>query len=127
MSHNQEDENDKICVLLESPYAGDVETNVAYAKRCMKESLLLGEAPFASHLLYTQAGILDDKNEDERHIGISAGLAWGLLAKLTVVYIDLGLSEGMKRGIRSAKAAGRPVEYRKLGIGKVDPPHDAPL
>jgi hypothetical protein len=26
-------------VILESPYAGDVEANVAYARRCLRDSL----------------------------------------------------------------------------------------
>ena len=47
-------------VIVESPYAGDIETNVKYARRCVKDSLMRGEAPIASHLLYTQEGILDD-------------------------------------------------------------------
>ena len=45
-------------VILESPYAGDVERNIEYAKLCMKHSLTMGEAPLLSHLLYTQ--VLDD-------------------------------------------------------------------
>ena len=39
-----------ILVVIESPYAGDVEANVAYAKRCVLDCLRLGEAPYASHL-----------------------------------------------------------------------------
>lgn len=41
-----------ILVLLESPYAGYVERNLAYARACARDCLLRGEAPFASHLLY---------------------------------------------------------------------------
>ena len=48
-------------VILESPYAGDIERNVAYARAAMRDSLLRGEAPIASHLLYTQPGVLDDQ------------------------------------------------------------------
>jgi hypothetical protein len=45
-----------ITVLLESPYAGDVDGNLHYARAAMRDCLHLGEAPFASHLLYTQPG-----------------------------------------------------------------------
>lgn len=38
-------------VILESPYAGDVEKNIEYARLCLKDSLLRGESPIASHLL----------------------------------------------------------------------------
>ena len=31
-------------VILESPYAGDIERNVAYARACLRDSLLRGEA-----------------------------------------------------------------------------------
>lgn len=46
-------------VILESPFAGHVESNIEYARACIRDSLLRGEAPLASHLLYTQPGILD--------------------------------------------------------------------
>lgn len=101
-------------VILESPYAGDVEANVAYARRCVRDSLLRGEAPIASHLLYTQPGILDDAIPAERQHGIDAGLAWRRVAEGTVVYVDLGISTGMQYGIDAAKAAGRTVEFRTL-------------
>jgi hypothetical protein len=43
-------------VIIESPYSGDVETNVAYARAALRDCLSRGEAPLASHLLYTQPG-----------------------------------------------------------------------
>lgn len=101
-------------VILESPYAGNVEENVQYARAAIKDSLLRGEAPIASHLLYTQPGILNDENPDERRWGIDAGLAWGAVADKTVVYVDRGISSGMRYGIDRAKREGRPVEFRKL-------------
>lgn len=103
-----------ILVYLESPFAGDVETNVKYARACMADCLKRGEAPFASHLLYTQEGILNDNVPQERSLGIGAGLAWAQFARKTVVYTDLGISGGMKLGIQNAHLAGREVEYRQL-------------
>lgn len=44
-------------VIVESPYAGDVKTNVAYARAAIRDCLMRGEAPYASHLLYTQEGV----------------------------------------------------------------------
>lgn len=101
-------------VIVESPYAGDVEANVAYARRCVRDSLLRGEAPIASHLLYTQPGILDDDVPAERQHGIDAGLAWRAVAQATVVYTDCGISKGMEYGIAAATKAGLPVEFRTL-------------
>jgi hypothetical protein len=102
-------------VILESPYAGDVETNVRYARACVRDCVLRGDSPIASHLLFTQPGILDDNSPDERALGIEAGLAWGAEADATVVYEDRGISGGMMYGIERAAKEGRPVEYRRLG------------
>lgn len=101
-------------VILESPYAGDTEANVAYARACVRDSLMRGEAPIASHLLYTQPGILNDADPRDRELGIAAGLAWKLVAHASVVYMDRGLSVGMQSGIDSAIAAGLKVDYRLL-------------
>lgn len=101
-------------VIIESPYAGDVEANEAYARRALADCLRRGEAPLASHLLYTQPGVLDDTVPAERTLGIDAGLAWGEHADATVVYADRGVSLGMQVGIDRARAGGRPVEFRYL-------------
>jgi len=101
-------------VIIESPYAGDIERNVEYARAAVRDSLARGEAPIASHLLYTQPGILRDEVPSERQWGIDAGLAWRRVAEATVVYTDQGISRGMEYGIEAAKSAGIPVEYRSL-------------
>lgn len=101
-------------VIVESPLAGDVERNVNYARACVLDCLERGEAPFASHLLYAQEGILDDLVPEQRERGITAGLAWGEKADATVVYEDLGVTPGMIRGIGEAERVGRPVERRRL-------------
>lgn len=102
-------------VILETPFAGDVARNLRYARACARDCLLRGEAPFASHLIYTQPGVLDDDKLWDRHLGMTAGLAWGAAADATVVYGDLGVSRGMEVGIAAARAEGRPVEERVLG------------
>lgn len=101
-------------VIIESPYAGDVERNVRYARACMADSLARGEAPLASHLLYTQPGILDDRIPEERIQGIEAGLAWGRCASLSAFYVDLGMSPGMELGLARARDAGRGVVQRTI-------------
>lgn len=101
-------------VIIETPFAGAEEENVIYARRCMRDCLTRGEAPFASHLLYTQPGVLNDDLPCERKLGIDAGLEWGKMAQKTVVYTDRGISPGMKYGIERAKKDGREIEYRKL-------------
>lgn len=53
-------------VIIESPFAGNVRENILYARMAVRDSLLRGEAPIASHLLYTQEGILNDDIKEER-------------------------------------------------------------
>ena len=105
-------------VVIESPYAGDtpeaIQANVDYGRRCLADSLSRGEAPFASHLLYTQPGVLDDANPGQRSIGIAAGLQWSAASNFTAVYYDRGLSKGMKEGLRNAIRLGLQVELRSL-------------
>lgn len=110
-------------VVIESPLSAPTEEqreeNRAYARACCRESLMVyGEAPFASHLLYDQPGLLDDKIQKERELGIAAGLAYVRDADATIVYMDRGISGGMERGIAAALKAGRVIEKRKLGVTK---------
>lgn len=102
-------------VIIESPYAGRVGANVAYAERCVRDSLARGEAPLASHLLYTRSGVLDDGVPAERRLGLAAGLAWYPVADLCAVYTDRGISGGMAAGIAAARRAGVAVEWRRIG------------
>jgi len=101
-------------VIIETPFAGDVEKNLKYARKCMRDCFMRGEFPFVSHLLYTQEGILDDTIPEERKLGINAGLTWGKNASKTIVYTDLGITEGMNQGIERAKKEGREVDMREL-------------
>ena len=101
-------------VVLESPFSGDIERNTAYARAAMADCLRRGEYPLASHLLYTQPGILNDDDPNERKTGIEAGLAWGAFASKTVAYVDYGITKGMALGIDAAVAVGRRLEYRTL-------------
>ena len=101
-------------VIIESPYAGDIEANVAYARAAMRDSLNRGDAPIASHLIYTQPGILDDDEPEERLWGINAGFAWASVADLAVFYADRGWSKGMLDAEKFYKDNGFPYEIRLL-------------
>ena len=99
-------------VIIESPYAGNVEANKAYLKRCVLDSLSRGESPYASHGFFTQ--FLDDLKPDERTLGIEAGLAWSKVADYVAFYVDRGMSNGMNYAMEQHKKAGRRIEIRKL-------------
>ena len=107
-------------VVVESPLSADTpegfESNREYARACCRDCLLnYGEAPFASHLLYDQPGLLHDTVPRERDLGIKAGLEYSKDADATIVYTDRGISSGMKHGIEAANKCSRPIEYRELG------------
>jgi len=110
-------------VDIESPYSGkneeEIKRNILYARACVKDSLLRGEVPFASHLFDTQPGILNDNIPEERDMGINAGkeLIEALPNIATIVYQDLGISRGVQYGIDRATQNGRNIEYRLLEEG----------
>jgi len=101
-------------VIIESPYQGDTTLNTLYLRKVMLDCLKRNEAPFASHGLFTQEGVLDDSIPEERELGINAGLIWGECADKTVVYTDLGITSGMQKGIKHAIDCNRQIEYRTL-------------
>lgn len=108
-------------VIVESPYAGNIETHIAYAKRCIHDCLLRNEAPIASHLLFTQPGILDDSKPEERMLGIEAGLAWFRVCDAVVVYTDYGYSRGMAGAMGRARGMRVLIEERTIGLNPLEP------
>ncbi len=130
-------------VIIESPFAGskdaseavrriEVQRNIAYARACMADCFARGEAPFTSHLLYTQEGVLDDAKSEERQRGIDAGFAWAEAAQAQyelahdadvpaslpptrAFYVDLGVSVGMQKGIDHARDNRMTIEERLIG------------
>lgn len=107
-----------IPTVLESPFAGDVDKNIRYARTCMHDMIVNhNEAPFASHLLYTQEGVLRDEISEERTMGIEAGFAFREICNKSVFYVDLGMSNGMELGKADAEKKGKQVEVRNLPEG----------
>lgn len=107
-------------VVVETPFASPPGDKIAarriwrYLRAALHDCLMRGEAPFASHAIYTQPGVLDDNVPEQRTHGIEAGLAWGERADARVVYGDLGITNGMAIGIAKAERLGQPIEYRTV-------------
>jgi hypothetical protein len=59
--------------------------------------------------------VLDDRDSEQRRLGIEAGFAWREVSHATIVYTDLGVTSGMKHGILHAEKRGATIEYRTLG------------
>ena len=104
------------CVAVESPYAQrapfTVDDHVRYARLCMADALNRGEAPFLSHLLYTQC--LQDTVPDQRAKGMAAGLALSQKLDFAAAYIDLGVSSGMAAAFAHYREIGFRCELRRL-------------
>ena len=100
-------------VVVESPYGGDVGRNTAYARECMRWCLDRQWSPIASHLLYTQPGVLDDSLPSERTLGISAGFAWRAKADFTVFFCRHGWSSGMILALHDCRRRGLPFVTRE--------------
>ena len=97
-------------VIVESPYAAkdlqdtpQFEINLAYMRSCLRDCLLKHEAPFASHAIYTQPGVLVDEIEEDRILGIKAGFAVRKLYTASIFYVDLGMSNGMNWGYEGSR------------------------
>ena len=86
-------------VYIASPYSGDVERNVAFAKAACRYAMNQGVTPIASHLLYPQ--MLDDGVPEERKLGTDMGLR--ILKVCEEVWVcGSELSSGMEQEIRVA-------------------------
>lgn len=105
-------------IVIESPYAGDVERNLRYLRAAMADAIQRGETPYASHALLTQPGVLRDDVPEERALGIKAGFRMGeviaAVGGVRAFYVDLGWSSGMKAGLAEAERIGQPVEMRSV-------------
>lgn len=111
-------------VVLESPFAGRdpaefLEFDI-YLNRCISDCLDRGEAPFASHAIYTRPGVRDDEVPEQRVYGMHAGFAYKIATCVTVVYTDYGISPGMQKGIDYSDELGHTIEYRQIGRNKRD-------
>lgn len=99
-------------VIIESPFAGDIERNAKYLRLAIADSIHRGESPYASHKLIP--GSLDDSILEERDLGIRAGYAWWKHAAAIVFYVDYGMSPGMHKALQRAKTMQMATEMRKI-------------
>ena len=87
-------------VYVCSPYAGDVENNVANAKKYSRFAVENNAIPVTPHLLYPQ--FMDDANEQEREM--ARHFNYVLLGKCTELWVFGGVvSRGMAHEINVAK------------------------
>lgn len=106
-----QDEN-KLCYVC-SPYRGDIERNVAYARKLTKLALDAGLVPITPHLYLTQ--VLDENNPAQRGIGLTAGLCLLYQCSHILIGVDYGISEGMWNEIKAASRQGKIMLWTRSG------------
>lgn len=93
-------------VYIASPYAGDVEGNVEFAKAACRYAAAKGYTPVAVHLMYPQ--FLDDRVPKERETGLKMGRR--VLAACEEIWLcGERMSAGMKAEEAEAKRLGIPI------------------
>ena len=98
-------------IYVASPYAGDVEKNVEYAKQACRTVMESGYAFFAPHLLYP--AVLDDMIPEERQAGIEMGLT--LLCWCDELWVfGPTISSGMQAEIAEAERLRIPVRRMEV-------------
>lgn len=95
-------------VYICSPYAGDVEANVAAARCYSRFAVEQGFIPIAPHLLFPQ--FLNDADPKERQLGLFFGNA--LMSKCSEVWVfGSRISAGMEAEIKRAKWKNYRLRY----------------
>jgi hypothetical protein len=95
-------------VYICSPYAGNIEMNVANARRYSRFAVQQGYIPIAPHLLFTQ--FLDDKDTTERNLGMFFGNV--IMSKCAEVWVfGSTISTGMSAEIERANRKGYTIRY----------------
>jgi hypothetical protein len=89
-----------------------------YAIQCVRDSLARGEAPYASHVFFDGAGVLDDADIEQRALGMNMGAQWQRLATLHAFYLDHGWSRGMQESYDRCIRRGWDIELRYLDPDK---------
>ncbi len=95
-------------VYICSPYAGDVESNVATARKYSRFAVDKGYIPIAPHLLFPQ--FLNDGDPMERELGLFFGNA--LMSKCSEVWVfGSTISNGMAAEIKRARWKNYRLRY----------------
>lgn len=93
----------KLCYVC-SPYRGNTERNIEYAKELTQLVLDNGYAPITPHLYLTQ--VLDEDDLEQRTLGMAAGTEILMQCRYILIGSRYGLSEGMMAEIKTAYEAG---------------------
>ena len=96
-------------VFVSSRLRGDMENNMKLAECLCRIVALRGFIPLAPHIIFTR--FLDDRNTNERELGLTCGLELLRLCDEMWVFTLDGVSEGMQKEIDFAKNIGIKIRY----------------
>ena len=95
-------------VYICSPYSGDVENNIAAARRYSRFAVEQGYIPIAPHLLFPQ--FLNDNSYRERQLGLFFGNA--IMSKCSEVWVfGDTITSGMEEEIERARWKNYRLRY----------------
>lgn len=104
-------------VYICSPYRGEVERNLQYARELTRVALENGYVPITPHLYLTQA--VNDEVPEEREKGMAAGKELLKHCKYILIGGRHGLSEGMLEEIGIAQKCGT-IELARVKAGWIE-------
>ncbi len=95
-------------VYICSPYAGNIEANIAAAQKFSRHAVDTGYIPIAPHLLFPQ--FMNDTDPKERELGLFFGNA--LMSKCSEVWVfGSTISAGMEAEIKRARWKNYRLRY----------------
>lgn len=110
-------------VYIASPFRGatveETRQNIVYARLCVLDCLERGESPYASHLIITQVYAETDALRD---IGLRAGDAYRAVSDVVALYVDLGVTDGMRRAEVAAAHRNIHTWTRMVTLPQVEQP-----
>ena len=107
MKKSNQNKPSKKLIFVSSRLRGDMENNMKLAECLCRIVALRGFIPIAPHIIFTR--FLDDRNVNERELGLTCGLELLKLCEEIWVFSFDGISQGMQLEIDSAKEMGKTI------------------
>ncbi|OLR55073.1 DUF4406 domain-containing protein [Hornefia porci] len=105
-------------VFICSPYKGDVERNVALAKKAADFIIFRSGIPIAPHLYFPR--FFNDRSQSDRIAGIKMGIE--LMKDCSEMWVvGTKISAGMEYEIEEARKIGIPVRLYDENLTGIDP------
>ena len=98
-----------ICSRYRADTQEQFDEQMRYTKTFAHEAVMAGDDVIVPHMYYPQ--FLDDNNKTERKLGMESAIRLLHKCDIVLVYIGLGVSEGMEAEIEEAKKQNKKMCY----------------